>query len=138
VCGQQEDLAGQAQALDEGLQLAATLPNLAIDRLRDLYGQAAQNQLQRGDLDAAMARIEELLAKAKPNANTCYITAAVAAACAAKVPAGEAGAARRETFAARAVAILQQGLAAKLPKRALEDDDFAALRGRADFEALRK
>ena len=138
VCGQREDLVGKAQALDEGMQLAATLPDLAIDRLRDLYGQAAQNLLQRGELDSAMARAEELLAKGTPNANTCYITAAVAAGCAAKVPAGEAGAARREAFAARAVAILQQGLAAKLPKRALADGDFEALRGRADFEALRK
>ena len=123
----------QAPCLAEAGAIGESFGGLTNDRARNLFAQRAELALRRGDRNATVDLLEQLLARIGPEGGGYYLAAVLFSRCSANAGAGT----EQDHAATRAI----ECLAAALTKREVTPDaarheNFAPLRGRAAYEAL--
>ena len=133
IYSQLEDSVQQDEVLQEAEALAASLPGMTGNRLRNLCDQRAGLLIAGGQPMLAMACVEQLLTRVHA-AGGCYYMAALllARCCTVAAEPNEV-----DRLAARAVACLQLALEHReVPANAIRHPNFEPLQARADYVAL--
>ncbi|MEO6596940.1 MAG: hypothetical protein ABIP94_19515, partial [Planctomycetota bacterium] len=133
VLSKLEDYEQQQRVLDEALQIADSIPEMAFDRVRNLGAQRTELALQQGEPAAAAQCLEAMLTRLGPDGSGYYVAAVLFVQCMTRTDEGP----ERERLGARAVECLRLALAkSEVPPAAAGHANFAALCGRADYLEL--
>jgi hypothetical protein len=131
--GADDARAEQARWLDEAVQIADTLPGLSADRVRNLCSQQAELALAEQRPGDAVAVVERFLAKVGDQGGGNYLAAVLLMRARADIDApGEPQRLADEVVRRLRLAVEQK----EVKRSAVQHEQFAELRTRADFQAL--